>query len=471
MKAHVALLAITGLIGCLGCHVNKKPCITAVSLNNDGHWGKETGIPFYLPKPLLVISKNFRNIEEAKVGVTDPAPIPGTFDDQAKYADLNARTNFNFDGGGGADGGTQSGGEFANGAARGGQEVYSTSGAPVTPFEAPSDGLGPDTFYTYHIVFVPDLTQKYGLRIRGGPGEIRAAMNLVNGWQYTGLGPYYSKDSSTAQNILSGGIAARLGGQAARDVLSGVADLAGAPGVTQTGGEFAADDARIQKLSETISTLPAGTSQMVIPAFAEIHVYEPSLGPDGMMTWMEIASCVFNREYLGVKAIEREILPSVTPAAPGGALPGGPGGAGGTLPGGTTQSGGEFSSDAVTKSAIAAVFGVTPDSPAIQSAGGELQSGGQFATTPVSGANQVNVTCGAGCQKPCCAPPKQHVGLFSHLFKHRENAKVQRRVVSLPASGAANLRLENVLPTSGNSGGGVNDPGVGGILSGGGGGG
>jgi len=66
--------------GC--CH----PSVTAVPLSS---WNQcePPGIPFYLPKPLLVITKNVRYIEEAHVGLTDSAPIPGTFDDQAKYAD------------------------------------------------------------------------------------------------------------------------------------------------------------------------------------------------------------------------------------------------------------------------------------------------------------------------------------------------------------------------------------------------
>jgi hypothetical protein len=51
----------------------------------------------------------------------------------------------------------------------------------MTPAERLGDGLAPDCFYTYQIIFVPDLTQKYGLRVTGGAGEIRAAMNLVNG--------------------------------------------------------------------------------------------------------------------------------------------------------------------------------------------------------------------------------------------------------------------------------------------------
>ncbi|MEP3929108.1 hypothetical protein, partial [Rhodopirellula bahusiensis] len=48
------------------------------------------GIPYYLPKPLLVVAKNVRHIDESKVGLTGPAPIPGGFDNQAAYADIKA---------------------------------------------------------------------------------------------------------------------------------------------------------------------------------------------------------------------------------------------------------------------------------------------------------------------------------------------------------------------------------------------
>ena len=83
---------VVGLSGC------QHPSVTAISLNPhycDHKFAflydpckEPEGIPFYLPKPLLIVSKNFRNIEETKVGLTDSAPIPNFFDDQAKYADL-----------------------------------------------------------------------------------------------------------------------------------------------------------------------------------------------------------------------------------------------------------------------------------------------------------------------------------------------------------------------------------------------
>src|SRR5208282_4615554 len=145
------------------------------------------------------------------------------------YADLNARTNFQ-----GLDANPATGSQTPSGpetfpssdaknlATAATARVYSGTGAPVSPGSVAPDGLKPEAFFTYHIIFVPDLTQKYGLKIKGGAGEIRAAMNLVNGWQFTGLGPYYMKDSSTAQNTLSAGITANLAASGVADVVKAV---------------------------------------------------------------------------------------------------------------------------------------------------------------------------------------------------------------------------------------------------------
>jgi hypothetical protein len=311
---------LPALVAAVGCH---HPSITAVALKPPvcepgcgpfhHHLKEPKGIPFYLPKPLLIVAKNFRNLEDAKVGLTATAPIPNGFDDQSKYADLNARTNFNFDGDGGSSGGGGGGGGGEGDTEPGTREataasptIYSQNGPPISPKEAPKDGLAPETFFTYHIVFVPDLTQKYGLRIKGGVGEIRAAMNLVNGWQFTGLGPYYMKDSSTAQNILAGGIATRLGGQAVADVLKGVGELG--LGGTQS-GVVDADSPKVQSLAKSISQLPLRTPDMTLTNFAEIHVFEARLGLDGQMEWTEIANLSFNRDYVGAATERIEFVP------------------------------------------------------------------------------------------------------------------------------------------------------------------
>lgn len=323
-------LAFCGLAGALaGC---QHPSVSAVSLNAhhcDHHFAflydpckEPEGIPFYLPKPLLIISKNFRNIEEAKVGLTDTAPIPNFFDDQAKYADLNARTNFAGLDGKGATGtpATTSGDQkfpdkdATNLASKSGQHIFSGNGAPVTPGTVPPDGLKPEAFFTYQIVFVPDITQKYGLRVKGGAGEIRAAMNLVNGWQFTGLGPYYMKDSSTAQNTLAGGITANLAASGVADVVTAVAGLRGGAGGTSKLQSGPAPNSKpkemdyeqVQALVDAMKSLkPCFVS---IPGYAEISVYEPYISPEGTMEWKQIAEKTFARDVLGTTLDHADVM-------------------------------------------------------------------------------------------------------------------------------------------------------------------
>ena len=335
---------LTLAIGGLGCH---SPSVTAVSLNarhcdHPFAWihdpcSEPEGIPFYLPKPLLIISKNFRNIEETKVGLTDGAPIPNYYDDQAKYADLNARTNFS-----GLDGNAAAGTPATTSAASttpssatglataAGARIYSSNGAPVTPGATPPDGLKPEAFFTYHIIFVPDLTQKYGLKIKGGAGEIRAAMNLVNGWQFTGLGPYYMKDSSTAQNTLASGITANLAASGVADVVKQIASLKPTAGASAPSGTtpqnalppptVPVDAATIQAMSDAMREL--NPKLLSIPSYAEISIYEPYLSPEGTMEWKLIAEKSFERNVVTTEFSGQQVMNMLSGATQNGAFSG-----------------------------------------------------------------------------------------------------------------------------------------------------
>lgn len=408
----LAFGALSGVSGCGVIWACKSPKVTAISLNQcDGdRFGKEVGIPFYLPKPLLIIAKNFRNIEEAKTGLTDSAPIPTAYDDQSKYADLNARTNFVGLNSPAAGGGTQAdtpGTPTAGTAEKSAPHLFSPNGAPLTPREAPSDGLAPSTFYTYQIVFVPDMTQKYGLKIRGGAGEIRAAMNLVNGWQFTGIGPFYMKDSSTAQNILAQGISTRLGGQAAADVLNAAANLAKTAGRTQSA--IPGDSNEVKELSRAIEQLPLEKHVMSIPNFAEICVYEPHVCPNGRMEWTPIAHLHFNREFLGQDKVTLKSMP-IVPAPQTVPPPKTPTGTGGTTNAATVD-------PSVARSAVAAVFGLPTDSPALTTPPGTTQSAVPAAAVPGGGVNQIHVENNAN-----NARPSREFNLFRWGSHHKAEA-------------------------------------------------
>jgi hypothetical protein len=181
-------------------------------------------------------------------------------------------------------------------------------------------------------VFVPDLTQKYVLDVEGGAGEVRAAINLVNGWQFTGLGPYYMKDSSTAQNLFARGVQINLGLRGAADLVNSIANLQGK--AAAAGGKASAAD--VAKVADAMARAASQetfdwqyvspehwvdefvtdrsgnvikTGRKVPPAierYAEIYVYEAVL-EERQMVWRPVANHTFAREFLGtVKTTGKE---------------------------------------------------------------------------------------------------------------------------------------------------------------------
>ena len=293
------IIVLCGILALSGC-ANRRTHVTAVPLSKWNQCEPE-GIPYYLPKPLLVVAKNVRHIDESKVGLTKSAPIPNGFDNQASFADVKANVT--------VPGRGDTGLAAANAGAAGLTSAFDQNTAndlpditeKMTPSGRQEDGIAPDSFYTYQIIFVPDLSQKYGLRIQGGPGEIRAAMNLVNGWMYTGMGPYYLKNSSTAQNIMASGVGSMFAGRGVADVLNEVSDLAQI-GVGEKGeGERGAAPSPSQINKEFEELKLALQSQKKTPQvmcnYAEIYVYEPHLNEDGSTSWAMVAHHNFDRHY------------------------------------------------------------------------------------------------------------------------------------------------------------------------------
>jgi hypothetical protein len=287
-----------GFSGCGHFELFKdKASVTAVPLSAQNQH-EPHGIPYYLPKPLLVIAKNVRHIESSKPGLTAPPPIPNAFDNQAQYGDIKANVSM------------PSGGEPVTDDQ---PDETREVGDVAAPFQHDvnesvldntnlNDGLdGPKVYYTYQIVFVPDLSQKYGLRISGGPGEIRAAMNLVNGWMYTGMGPYYMKDSSTAQNMMACGVGAMYAGRGIADVVGEVNKLQRAGGGGGGNGNYSIDSHKAKAICDAcegiIRASKSGECLKCIPNYAEIAIYEPVLTDCGQTEWRQIAHHSFDRHY------------------------------------------------------------------------------------------------------------------------------------------------------------------------------
>lgn len=296
----VGVAAVSLLSGC--ARHQEKPTMTAVGLSPTNRCDPP-GIPYYLPKPLLVISKNFRHIDESKVGLTGPVPIPNGFDNQAAYGDLKANVTVPSDNATAAAGGATST-----------TTTYHVDGDIAAPppsivqanlvpeLAAIDDGAEPDTFFTYEVIFVPDLSQKYGLQISGGAGEFRAAMNLVNGWMYTGTGPFYFKDSSSAQNAMATGVGAMYAGRGAADVIQSAGDLASslAGRTPEKSPELDPKDAadlaiQLEAFKQIAAMVPK--AKKTLRNYAEIYVYEPFLLPDQSTEWRLVAEHHLDRQY------------------------------------------------------------------------------------------------------------------------------------------------------------------------------
>jgi hypothetical protein len=301
---HLVLLVIVAVL--TGC---AHPEITAYDLNRKEP--VEVGMPYYLPKYYFVVSKNVRYIPMPTVGLTQTAPIPNSFDSGSSSSNDKSSASAPASTPKGANGG-DTGTNVAASAGSGGKNkatsastTSSTDSTPsggtqlayavtpgVVPATAISDGLIPETFYTYQFVALPDLTQKYGLKIKGGAGELRTTLNLVNGWMFTGPGPLYMRDSFTSQNILASGTAA----EQVTDSLAKIASMAmGIPPIT---GGSAGKGSNVL----TASKGGAATIPDHLDNFAIIGVWEIGLTSDKKgMTFTRV-------DLAGNSSMSREIV-------------------------------------------------------------------------------------------------------------------------------------------------------------------
>ena len=290
-----ALLALT-LLGVFpflsGC---TSPKITAVNLNPNSKEPK--GIPYYLPKPYLVVSKNVRFISAPVLGPSGQAastpsnsvggPSPVNAGTGKTTANTNQNTTASKTGAtspkgtnslanilsgiagavntaapSGSNSSTPGGSNANNPTATSpgtmvGSQVQEPPSIAVVPPASISDGLVPQEFFTYQIVYLPDTQQKYGLRIKGGSGELKATADLVNGWMFTGPGSFDVNNSTTAQNVTASG-------QAIGSVVQSVGQIAlNALGIPTLGGG-----------AKLTSAGPSGSLPNSLTNYAELYVFE-----------------------------------------------------------------------------------------------------------------------------------------------------------------------------------------------------
>lgn len=98
--------------------------------------GGDTGIPYYLPKPYLLITKNLTPLVEKTTEKKDE---------------------------------------------KGNTTVIEHTVEPVTTNIKEKDS------YSFQIIYLPDLTQKHGLEIQSRTGTIKTNITLVDGWKLVGI--------------------------------------------------------------------------------------------------------------------------------------------------------------------------------------------------------------------------------------------------------------------------------------------
>jgi hypothetical protein len=358
------LICTTFVTGCAS--------VTAVNLNDPK---APDGIPYYLPKPYLFVSKNVRYIPTPTVGLTEVVVAPPGASDKADTSANKDKSQTNNDSGNSddnedkttktkqkqpkdsqddasatilqedplsdpgvrhyagkvasvilasdtetpaahptdpnepsADKQKPQGGNGGNAGDSKDQpatqpstsQVFGPPNITVVPAASIPDEMHPETFFTYQIVYLPDLTQKYGLRVKGGAGEMRQTMNLVNGWMYTGGGPMYFNDSTVSQDITSVGSAVGSVAGAVAKAFSPISAISGGKNTGTAGG---------QDLALTAATQPQSGSRptSTFENYAVLYVYEPELkrGDEettNSVTWKLVDGfpISFPREYTSV---------------------------------------------------------------------------------------------------------------------------------------------------------------------------
>src|SRR5262249_45993470 len=155
------------------------------------------------------------------------------------------------------------------------------------------------------------------------------------------------------------------------------------------GGAIPFEDPRVQKVTEFVTALQAEGKdarweKLRLDNYAEIHVYEAQLAPDGRMTWCPITDQSMYRDLLGKKTVVKEPAPPAEQKKPAaaagfqGAVVVGPG-------------------DDVTRMAVAGTLGVpVTAAPVTTLPVTGLQAGTTAPVPAAGGMNQIQVDVAPG---------------------------------------------------------------------------
>lgn len=157
MKIAVKLASLVAIIGVAGC----ASTISVVPLSKTAmEESEKSGIPYYLPRPYLLITKNFNGTKQT----TTKTKV------EKKNVDETSTTT-----------------------------TETTTSEPALKNESDS--------YSAQVIYLPDLKRRYGLNIDKGTGIFDSTITLVDGWKLTGIN--VKSDSKTAETISAVGGAAK----------------------------------------------------------------------------------------------------------------------------------------------------------------------------------------------------------------------------------------------------------------------
>ncbi len=144
----LVMLALASLPWLAGCG----PKLAAVSMN--GEDPPAEAMPYFLPRPYLLITRNYTSTKTTKVVTKEK----------------------------GKDG---------------------TTKETRTETTEPAKAAGDESVFAYQIVYLPDPSEKYGLRIVRGLGTFHGKIALADGWRFTGT--EVKTDSKVPETIEAAG--------------------------------------------------------------------------------------------------------------------------------------------------------------------------------------------------------------------------------------------------------------------------
>ena len=157
MKIAIKFVLLVTIVGIAGC----ASTISVLPLSKTAvEESKESGIPYYLPRPYLLVTKNFNATKQTATKTKE----------EKKKGDETSTTT-----------------------------IEATSSEPALKNESDS--------YSVQVIYLPDLKRRYGLKIDKGTGTFDSTITLVDGWKLTGIN--VKSDSKTAEIISSVGGAAK----------------------------------------------------------------------------------------------------------------------------------------------------------------------------------------------------------------------------------------------------------------------